>query len=128
MTDSIPAQPAEPARSGFAYDPETRPELFDGVLSKRIVAFLIDATLIVLLMIPAALLVLVMGIAVGFVVAHKVNKTQRGREFFADVDARMREFTDTVAEAYREREAELRSTIDSLVEDAEAAIDDLNKR
>jgi len=62
MTDSIPAQPAEPARSGFAYDPETRPELFDGVLSKRIVAFLIDATLIVLLMIPAALLVLVMGI------------------------------------------------------------------
>ncbi|SEC22100.1 hypothetical protein SAMN04489806_2894 [Paramicrobacterium humi] len=74
------------------------------------------------------LLVLVTGIAVGFVVAHKVNKTQRGREFFAEVDARMREFTDTVAEAYREREAELRSTIDSLVEDAEAAIDDLNKR
>lgn len=74
------------------------------------------------------LLLLVVGVAMGFVVAHKVNKSQRGREFFADVDARMREFTETVGEAYREREAELRETIDSLVEDAEAAIDDLNKR
>ncbi|GAB2515198.1 MULTISPECIES: hypothetical protein [Paramicrobacterium] len=74
------------------------------------------------------LLLLLVGVATGFVVAHKVNQTQGGREFFADVDAKMREFTDTVAEAYREREAELRETIDSLVEDAEAAIDDLNKR
>ncbi len=74
------------------------------------------------------LLLLVVGIATGFVVAHKVNKTKRGSEFFADVDAKLREFTDTVAESYREREKELRSTIDSLVEDAEAAIDDLNKR
>lgn len=75
-----------------------------------------------------SLLVLLTGVATGFVVAHQVNKTQRGREFFADLDAKMREFTDTVADAYREREAELKETIDSLVEDAEAAIDDLNKR
>lgn len=59
MTD----QSAREARSDrFAYDPATQPELFDGVLSKRLVAFLIDAVLIVALMIPAALIVLVLGI------------------------------------------------------------------
>src|SRR4029078_5468984 len=40
----------------------TQPEPFDGVLSTRIVAFIVDAILIVLLMIPAALIVLVLGI------------------------------------------------------------------
>jgi uncharacterized RDD family membrane protein YckC len=59
MTD----QTAQSARSDrFAYDPATQPELFDGVLSKRLVAFLIDAVLIVALMIPAALVVFVLGI------------------------------------------------------------------
>ncbi len=52
--------PAEPGR--YIYDPATRPELFDGILSKRIIAFIIDAVLIVALMIPAALLVLVLGV------------------------------------------------------------------
>ena len=46
----------------FAYDRATQPDLFDEILSKRIVAFFIDAILIVLLMVPAALLVLVLGI------------------------------------------------------------------
>lgn len=46
----------------FAYDPYTQPELFEGVLSKRIVAFLVDAVLIVALMIPAALVVFVLGV------------------------------------------------------------------
>ena len=46
----------------FAYDPDTRPDLFEDVLSKRIVAFLIDALIIVALMIPAALIVFVIGI------------------------------------------------------------------
>src|SRR5665213_4565846 len=45
----------------FVYNPETDPALFDGVLAKRIVAFFIDAILIVALMIPAGLLVLVLG-------------------------------------------------------------------
>ena len=45
----------------FIYDPDTQPDLFDGILSKRIVAFIIDAILIVALMIPAALLVLILG-------------------------------------------------------------------
>jgi len=46
----------------FVYDPDARPELFDGILSKRIVAFVIDAVLIVALMIPAGLMVLILGI------------------------------------------------------------------
>jgi len=46
----------------FVYDPETQPELFDGVLSKRIVAFIVDAVIIVALMIPAALMVLILGL------------------------------------------------------------------
>ena len=45
----------------FVYDPGTQPELFDGILSKRIIAFVIDAILIVGLMIPAGLLVLILG-------------------------------------------------------------------
>jgi uncharacterized RDD family membrane protein YckC len=43
------------------FDPRAEPELFDGVLSKRIIAFIIDAIIIVLLMIPAALVVFIVG-------------------------------------------------------------------
>lgn len=46
----------------FAYDPDTQPELFEGVLSKRIVAFVVDALIIVALMLPAMLIVFVIGI------------------------------------------------------------------
>jgi uncharacterized RDD family membrane protein YckC len=46
----------------FVYDPDTQPDLFDGILSKRIIAFVVDAVLIVALMIPAALLVLILGV------------------------------------------------------------------
>lgn len=44
------------------YDAAAHPELFDGVLSKRIVAFIIDAILIVALMVPGALMILLLGI------------------------------------------------------------------
>ena len=46
----------------FAYNPSTQPELFDGVLSKRIVGFIVDAVLIVALMIPAGLMVAILGL------------------------------------------------------------------
>ena len=46
----------------FVYDPGTQPELFDGVLSKRIVGFIVDAVLIVALMIPAGLMVAILGL------------------------------------------------------------------
>jgi uncharacterized RDD family membrane protein YckC len=46
----------------FVYDPARDADLFDGILSKRIVAFIIDAVMIVALMIPAALLVGIFGL------------------------------------------------------------------
>jgi hypothetical protein len=52
---------------------------------------------------------LVVGLVAGFFVAHKVNQTEQGRAFFANVDARTREFTDALVEGYKEREAELRN-------------------
>lgn len=52
----------EPGSYRFVYDPATQPELFDSILSKRIVAFIVDAIAIVLLMIPAALMVLLLGV------------------------------------------------------------------
>ncbi len=53
---------SDPRGYRFVYDPVTQPELFDGILSKRIVAFIIDAVLIVMLMIPAALMIFILGI------------------------------------------------------------------
>lgn len=61
MSDG-PEGTAGSVRSRFAYDPDAHPDLFDGVLSKRVVAFVADAIMIVLLMIPAALVVFVLGI------------------------------------------------------------------
>ena len=43
------------------YDATVEPDLYDGILAKRVVAFVIDAVLIVALMIPAALIVFVLG-------------------------------------------------------------------
>jgi uncharacterized RDD family membrane protein YckC len=45
-----------------AYDPATNPELFDGVLSRRVIAFLIDVVIIALPMMFIALFILVFGL------------------------------------------------------------------
>ena len=45
-----------------AYDPVKQPQLFDGVMSKRIIAFFVDAIIILLLTAVAAILVLVFGV------------------------------------------------------------------
>ena len=71
-----------------------------------------------------ALLLLVVSVVAGFVVAHQVAKTPQGRQFFADVDARAREFGSAVVEGYRAREAELRAA----VAEAEDVIADLKRR
>lgn len=57
------------------------------------------------------------GVAGGLVVAHFMNKDPRGHEILADVDARITEFTDRIADAYREQEARF----SGLVEDARDA-------
>lgn len=54
------------------------------------------------------LFVLTVGTALGFFIAHKVNQTPRGQEFFTGLDSRMKQFTVAVADGYRSREAELR--------------------
>ena len=45
MSDGTPAHDGRPATRA-AYSAESQPELFDGILSKRIVAYLVDAVLI----------------------------------------------------------------------------------
>ena len=51
---------------------------------------------------------LVIGIGTGFLAAHQLNRTAGGRAVFAELDARMREFTAAVASGYHSRDAELR--------------------
>ncbi len=45
-----------------AYDPETGPELFDGVLARRVVAFLIDFIVIAIPVVFAAMFIFAFGI------------------------------------------------------------------
>ncbi|MBW8871142.1 MAG: hypothetical protein JF618_02870 [Leifsonia sp.] len=54
---------------------------------------------------------LLIGAAIGFAVAHKVNETPKGREFFSNIDRRARDFGEAVTDGYRQREAEIRSAI-----------------
>jgi len=61
MSDG-PRGSAGAARNRYAYDPVAQPDLYEGILSKRVVAFVADAIIIVVLMIPAALVVFVIGI------------------------------------------------------------------
>ncbi|RWZ51700.1 hypothetical protein ELQ90_06275 [Labedella phragmitis] len=70
---------------------------------------------------------LIVGIVGGFAVAHQINNTQRGGAFFADLDDKLREFGDSIADAYKEREAELRASLESVTREAEDAIDKLSK-
>lgn len=54
---------------------------------------------------------LVLGVAIGFVVAHQVNQTAEGRRFFSDLDKRTKGFTESIVDGYRERESELRAVL-----------------
>ena len=62
------------------------------------------------------------GVAGGFVVAHFMNKDPRGHEILADVDARITEFTDRIADAYRGQDA--RDAAAETVANAKAAASD----
>lgn len=57
------------------------------------------------------LLLLAVGVAAGFVVAHQVAKTPEGKQFFDDVDSKAREFGSAVVDGYKAREAELRAAV-----------------
>ncbi|MFS0867419.1 ATPase [Microbacterium sp. 179-B 1A2 NHS] len=53
----------------------------------------------------------VLGIAGGFVAAHLVNKDPRGQELLAEVDLRIAEFTDRIADSYRAQEAKIEGLV-----------------
>ena len=55
------------------------------------------------------ILLLAVGVAAGFVAAHQIAKTPEGAKFFADVDAKARDFGGAVVDGYKAREAELRN-------------------
>lgn len=67
---------------------------------------------------------LIVGVGLGFVAAHQINKTPEGRRFFDDVDTRAHDFSSAVVDGYKAREAELRAA----VADAEDAVSDFSKR
>ena len=71
-----------------------------------------------------SIILLAVGVAVGFIVAHQVAKTPEGQRFFEDVDTKAREFGSAVIDGYKAREAELRAA----VAEAEDVIADLSKR
>ena len=71
-----------------------------------------------------SILLLVIGVAAGFVVAHQVSKTPEGKKFFEDVNSKAREFGSAVIDGYKAREAELRAA----VAEAEDVIADLRSR
>ncbi len=63
------------------------------------------------------------GAAAGFVVAHFVNKHPRGHELLAQVDDRISEFTDRIAEAYNEQDARITGLVASATGAAADAFD-----
>ena len=70
-----------------------------------------------------SILLLAVGVAAGFIVAHQVSKTPEGKKFFDDVDSKAREFGSAVVDGYKAREAELRAA----VAEAEDVIADLKR-
>ncbi|TAL43030.1 MAG: hypothetical protein EPN91_07210 [Salinibacterium sp.] len=70
------------------------------------------------------ILLLAIGVAAGFIVAHEVAKTPQGKRFFDDIDTKAREFSSAVVDGYKAREAELRAA----VAEAEDVVNDLADR
>jgi uncharacterized RDD family membrane protein YckC len=72
MTDSGPHQAGPDAAAGriglnvdvkpHAYDPMMTPELFDGVLPRRVVAFIIDLLIIAIPLVAASMFIFVLGL------------------------------------------------------------------
>ncbi|GGK85489.1 hypothetical protein GCM10007382_01820 [Salinibacterium xinjiangense] len=58
------------------------------------------------------LVLVFVGVAIGFLVAHTVSMTPQGKRFFDDVNSRAREFGSAVVDGYTSREAELRAAVD----------------
>lgn len=68
------------------------------------------------------LMLLVFGVAVGFVAAHFVNQSPKGRRFFERVNRGTQELTSAFANGYRAAERE------QLDDDFERALDGLDHK
>jgi uncharacterized RDD family membrane protein YckC len=71
MADSSPNAGATHRKDGgsiyaelppHAYDPQTKPELFEGMLARRVVAFIVDLIIIVLPLVIAAIFIFFLGL------------------------------------------------------------------
>ena len=54
------------------------------------------------------LVAILVGVGLGFLVAHKVSQTEQGRAFLARMDATTKDISDAVVSGYRQREEQLR--------------------
>lgn len=59
------------------------------------------------------LLLLAVGIGIGFIAAHQVARSPQGKQFFDEVDSKAREFGGALVDGYKQREAELRAAVAS---------------
>ncbi|KZX20270.1 hypothetical protein EV639_1079 [Rathayibacter tanaceti] len=57
------------------------------------------------------LALIVLGIGLGFALAHRVSRTEAGARFFADINRTAKELGEAVSEGYHQREAELKAAI-----------------
>jgi hypothetical protein len=57
------------------------------------------------------ILLIVIGIGLGFAVAHQVSRTEAGARLFADLNRTAKELGEAVSEGYHQREAELKAAI-----------------
>ncbi|AJM77793.1 hypothetical protein [Rathayibacter toxicus] len=53
----------------------------------------------------------IVGLGLGFVLAHQISRTDAGARLFADLNRRAKELGDAVSEGYHQREAELKAAI-----------------
>ena len=65
-----------------------------------------------------------LGIVLGFAIAHAVNKTPEGKRFLEGVDARIEDFREAAVEGFRTRNAEVRA----LAAEADRAAADRSTR
>ncbi|OOB92002.1 hypothetical protein [Rathayibacter sp. VKM Ac-2630] len=57
------------------------------------------------------LVLVVVGIGLGFALAHQAARTTAGARLFEDINRKAKELGDAVAEGYHQREAELKAAI-----------------
>jgi hypothetical protein len=65
-----------------------------------------------------------LGVVLGFAIAHAVNKTPEGKRFLEGVDARIEDFREAAVEGFRTRNAEVRA----LAAEADRAASDRTTR